>query len=321
MWFVAFSRSWRQWWWCLWHFCSFLGQQWASVAFWACGGAILVGLWWRTSVRSAQICMFLVFPAFFMFFRGGSNMVAFCAKVDGTWQALSQRRLRYRFFLPPFSSLSPFSPFFLSFFSHFSLFPSLFSPFFQYFSFTSSHFLRFPALFGQSDASPCNPFVSNVPHEAQDNETDATCCERGFCLFLYFLTHSKKKGLFRRKAKKWKGFLIFTLLGPCRSFRWKSDVYEMRKNFHVIGTLQKRGSHVGEKCCFSDGKRTFLKRRFRQNLTVMNPSDRPSSRNRSGGCSPSDHPKCQEHLTLPSLLVSSPSLSFPFHFFPLFMNP
>ena len=149
-----------------------------------------------------------------MFFRGGSNMVAFCAKVDGTWQALSQRRLRYRFFLPPFSSLSPFSPFFLSFFSHFSLFPSLFSPFFQYFSFTSSHFLRFPALFGQSDASPCNPFVSNVPHEAQDNETDATCCERGFCLFLYFLTHSKK-----------------------RSFQTKSEKKGRFFNFHVIRTL------------------------------------------------------------------------------------
>ena len=255
-----------------------------------------------------------------MFFRGGSNMVAFCAKVDGTWQALSQRRLRYRFFLPPFSSLSPFSPFFLSFFSHFSLFPSLFSPFFQYFSFTSSHFLRFPALFGQSDASPCNPFVSNVPHEAQDNETDATCCERGFCLFLYFLTHSKKRS-FQTKSEKKGRFFNFHVIRTLSFFSVEKWCLWNEEKFSRNWDPPKRGSHVGEKCCFSDGKRTFLKRRFRQNLTVMNPSDRPSSRNRSGGCSPSDHPKCQEHLTLPSLLVSSPSLSFPFHFFPLFMNP
>ena len=158
---------------------------------------------------------------FLWFFRGGSNMVAFRAKVDGKWQALSQRCLRYRvaglwpsgfpnlpfsLFLsfPPFSSASlPFSHAFSNFpsFHFFSIFPSPFFPLFsticQHFSFTFSHFPLFLPFFGQSDASPCNPLVSNVPHEAQNTETNAACCERGFCMFLGIIVHIQKRVLIR----------------------------------------------------------------------------------------------------------------------------
>ena len=73
----------------------------------------------------------------------------------------------------PFFLLFPifpfFSPFYLSSFS-------LFSP--STFAFTFSNF----------------PLFSSVPHEAQDNETNATCCERGCCLFLGIFMHIQKKG-------------------------------------------------------------------------------------------------------------------------------
>ena len=116
----------------------------------------LLGLWrchfGRFVVTNqCSLCSNLHFSCFsriFCFFRSGSNMVAFCAKVDGTWQALSQRRLRCRvtglrpnlsfsLFLPPFSSLSPFFSFFLLFYHSFHTFPSsllffhLFSTVFQ----------------------------------------------------------------------------------------------------------------------------------------------------------------------------------------------
>ena len=58
------------------------------------------------------------------------------------------------------------SPFFLQFslFSPFSLFPSLFlfSHNFQQLSFTYSHFPLFPTFFGQSDASPCDPLLTEM---------------------------------------------------------------------------------------------------------------------------------------------------------------
>ena len=41
---------------------------------------------------SVMVCIFFDFSRIFVFFRGGSNMVAFRAKVDGTWQAKFQRR-------------------------------------------------------------------------------------------------------------------------------------------------------------------------------------------------------------------------------------
>ena len=78
---------------------------------------------------------------FCLFFRGGSNMVTFLAKVDGTWQAKFQRRLRHRvtglrpsglpnlpfsllLSFPPFSSASPLFSLFFSNFSSFHPFPS-----------------------------------------------------------------------------------------------------------------------------------------------------------------------------------------------------
>ena len=74
------------------------------------------------------------FFIFCFFFRGGSNMVAFRAKVDGTWQAKFQRRLRYRVagLRPSGLPNLPFSRFFSFFRSshYFSLFPSFFFVFF-----------------------------------------------------------------------------------------------------------------------------------------------------------------------------------------------
>ena len=158
------------------------------------------------------MCVFC-FSRIFLFFRGGSDMVAFRAKVDGKWQALFHRCLRYRvaglrpsgfsnlpfsLFLsfPPFSSASlPFSHSFSNFpsFHSFSLFPSFLLPFFpQCSSNVPAIFLHLlplsafsPVFFG---------LVSNVHHEAQDTETNAACCERGFCMFLCIFGHIQKKG-------------------------------------------------------------------------------------------------------------------------------
>ena len=110
----------------------------------------------RTSVRSAQMCIFCDFSRIFLFFRGGSNMVAFRTNVDGTWQAKFSRRLRHRVTglrpsgLPnlPFSLVLSFPPssslhlpflFFSQMFSLFSLFPHPFS-FFIFFPQFSSNF-------------------------------------------------------------------------------------------------------------------------------------------------------------------------------------
>ena len=88
---------------------------------------------------------------------------------------------------PSLLSCSLLSSFLLRF-SHvshsFSNFPSLFSllsfllffsTIFQQLSFR--FFQRF-FFFGLSDASPCDPFVSNVPHEEQDTETNAGMLNR-----------------------------------------------------------------------------------------------------------------------------------------------
>ena len=156
-----------------------------------------------------KFAFFLFCSAFFVFFRGGSNMVAFCAKLDGTWQALSQCRLRYRvtvlrpnlpfsLFLPfpPFSFHSPFFPFF-SFFHSYHTFPStlLFFHLFSSFSKNPSPpliFCGFQRFFGQSDASPCDPLARNVPREGPSHTQEAACCEGGFCLFLGIFRYIKK---------------------------------------------------------------------------------------------------------------------------------
>ena len=154
---------------------------------------------------------------FCLFFRGGSNMVAFRAKVDGTWQAKFQRRLRHRvtglrpsglpnlpFSLvslpPPLSSNSLsflfFSPIFLLFTPFPPPFPSLvpfFPTIFQHFSFISSHFPLFPVF---SLVKPTCLSVTSLPtlcplrHLKQAN---ATCCESAFLLISrHFWARSKK---------------------------------------------------------------------------------------------------------------------------------
>ena len=156
---------------------------------------------------------------FCLFFRGGSNMVAFRAKVDGTWQAKFQRRLRHRvtglrpsglpnlpFSLvslpPPLSSNSLsflfFSPIFLLFTPFPPPFPSLvpfFPTIFQHFSFISSHFPLFPVF---SLVKPTCLSVTSLPtlcplrHLKQAN---ATCCESAFLLISrHFWARPKNEG-------------------------------------------------------------------------------------------------------------------------------
>ena len=190
----------------LWHFRWVFRSCWATLAraLSVPGRSLVLGCQklhcrgLRTSVRSAQMCIFAIFPAnFCLFFRGGSNMVAFRAKVDGTWQAKFQRRLRHRvtglrpsglpnlpfslvLSFPPLSSNSLsflfFSPIFLLFTPFPPPFPSLvpfFPTIFQHFSFVSSHFPLFPAFFGQADMSLCNFLAIFVPREApQTSERD-----------------------------------------------------------------------------------------------------------------------------------------------------
>ena len=163
---------------------------------------------------------------FCLFFRGGSNMVAFRAKVDGTWHAKFQRRLRHRvtglqpsglpnlpfslvFSFPPLSSNSLsflfFSPIFLLF--TLSLLPSLLlSPFFPQFSsiFPSSlltsrffqHFLVKPTCLSVTSL----PTLCPARHLKQAN---ATCCESAFLLISrHFWAHPKNEGPILRNTKK-----------------------------------------------------------------------------------------------------------------------
>ena len=143
-----------------------------------------------------KCAFFAIFPAFFVFFRGGSNMVAFRAKVDGTWQAKFPRRLRHRvtglrpsglpnlpfslvLSFPPFSSASPpfslFSPTFTLF--SLSLFPSLFFHFFPQFSsnfpsppLTSSFFQRFLVKATRLHVTPLSAMcpTRHLPHTGRD---------------------------------------------------------------------------------------------------------------------------------------------------------
>ena len=170
-------------------------------------------------------CAFFVFCRIFCVFtgrfehgrfscKGGREMAGIVPTVFaascGRSTALSISQPSLLSFFYPFH----LSPPLLSFFSNchsfhpFSLFPSLFSFFstmFQQFSFTFCHFPPFLPFFGQSDASPCNPLVSNVLHEAQDTETNAACCERGFCMFLCIFRHIQKRRPNSVKSKKKEG--------------------------------------------------------------------------------------------------------------------
>ena len=156
-----------------------------------------------------KCAFFSICHAFFVFSRGGSNMVAFRAKVDGTWLAKFQRRLRYRVtsaqpfllsFLPPFSSTYlPFSHFFSFFpsFHYFSLVPSFF-PFFHIFRAIFLHLLLLPAFssvfFGQGDVSLCNTLANFVHHEAPPTHMTWHFLKVHFCLFLGFFRHVQQKG-------------------------------------------------------------------------------------------------------------------------------
>ena len=138
------------------------------------------------------IFLFFFQVFFFAFFRGGSNMVAFRTKVDGKWQAKFQRRLRYRAtgLRPSGLPNLPFSVFF-------SLLPSFFL---KHFSTFSNNFPSLPLIFRlfqrflvQATRLQVTT-LSAMCHKAQDTETNATCCGRGFCLFLRILRHIQKKG-------------------------------------------------------------------------------------------------------------------------------
>ena len=166
------------------------------------------------------------FPHFLFFFRGGPNVVAFRAKVDGTWQAKFQRRLRYRVAglrpsgLPnlPFSLSLPFPPsssnsfpfpYVFSNFSSFHIFPSslpffpFFSTVYQQFSITSFNFTLFPAFFGQSDASPCDPLSAMCTTRHGILKRTRHVLKEDFCIFLgIFWAHSKKRVLFGETPKK-----------------------------------------------------------------------------------------------------------------------
>ena len=142
----------------------------------------------------------------------------------------------------------------------------------------------------------------------QDTETNAACCETRFCMFLDIFRHIPKKSPNKVKKQRKRRFNLH-VIKTLAFFRGKSDVHEMRK-ISIIKTLPTRGSYFVKNAVFSTEKRSFLTRCHERNLTMMSPNGRPSSsRIRSERCSPNDHPKCQEHMTFPLLLLSSPSLS------------
>ena len=71
----------------------------------------------------------------------------------------------------------------------------VFSTLFPQFSITFSTFLLFPTFFGQSDASPCDLFVSNVHHEAPSTVRTRHVVEEDFACFSAFLGTFKKRVL------------------------------------------------------------------------------------------------------------------------------
>ena len=163
-----------------------------------------------------------------LFFLGdGSNMVAFRAQLDGTWQTKFQRSLRYRvtglrpsgfpnllfsLFLPPFSSLSPFFPFFFfPLFSHFylSFFLKKFFPLiFQHVSFTFSHLPLFPVFLAKATCLHVTPLSAMCPTRHRIMRRTRHVVKEDFDCFSAFSAHSKRV-LIRRTAKNGR-FLIFT---------------------------------------------------------------------------------------------------------------
>ena len=93
--------------------------------------------------------------------------------------------------LPSFFDIfSPILPLFTLFSSSLLLFH-----FFPQFPVIFLHLLSFSAfssVFGQSDASPCDPFVTNVPHEAPPTHRTRHVVKEDFACFSAFQAHSKK---------------------------------------------------------------------------------------------------------------------------------
>ena len=211
----------------LWHFRWVFRSCWATLAraLSVPGRSLVLGCQklhcrgLRTSVRSAQMCIFAIFPAIFVFFprrfehghfscKGGRDMAGkipttfatSCNRPSALWA--SQPSLLSSSFLSTFVlQFSLFSVFFLQFFffSPLSLLPSLLlSPFFPQFSsiFPSSpltsrffqHFLVKPTCLSVTSL----PTLCPVRHLKQAN---ATCCESAFLLISrYFWAHPKNEG-------------------------------------------------------------------------------------------------------------------------------
>ena len=170
-------------------------------------------------MRSAQICVF--FLTLFLYF---SEAVRTWSKVDGKWQAKFQRHLRYRAAGRPtalWASQLPHSLFFCPFLLHPPL-PSLFrifSPILTLFTLFSSSVLLFHFFpqFSSIFPSPplivcffpaffCDPFVTNVPHEAPPTHRTRHVVKEDFACCSAFSGTFKKKGPNYVKSKKKEGF-------------------------------------------------------------------------------------------------------------------
>ena len=140
-------------------------------------------------------------------------MVAFRAKVDGTWQAKFQRRLRYLvtrlrpnlpFSLvlpfPPLSSTSPIFPTLSPIFSLFTLFslPFFFFLFFPHFSSTfpspSPTFSFFPAFLAKVTRLHVTPLSAMCSTRHRILRRTRHVVKEDFCLILGIFRNIQKKG-------------------------------------------------------------------------------------------------------------------------------
>ena len=165
----------------------------------------------RTSVRSAQMCFFHVFPAFFVFFqrrcKGGREMAG---KIPTTFAISCNRPSALWVSQPSLLSCSLLSTFLLRFpslfsfflqiflFSPFSFFPSLFLFFFPQFSSnfpspppTSRFFRRFLA---KATRLHVTPLLAMCPTRHLHTQGRGALCKRIFACFSAFLGHIQKKG-------------------------------------------------------------------------------------------------------------------------------
>ena len=154
-------------------------------------------------------------------------MVAFRAKVDGTWQAKFQRRLRYRvtglrpsgfpnlpfsLFLPflPFSSASLsffpiFAPFFPSFHTfHSSLFFFFFFRNFRTFPSPSLILCDFPRFLVKATRLHVSPLPAMCPTRHRIMRPTRHVVKEDFCLFLCILGTFKKRVLLQVKKMRMK---------------------------------------------------------------------------------------------------------------------